>query len=247
MSAPGQKTKASSRFFFREWFSLRSAMFQSADPSGMFSTVHFPFRWPLATRRSDAQREQESERRFVALVDAHLDAIYRTARRLGARDGDIEDVVQEVLVVLARRFDDIETGKERAFALGTTARIAAGFRRQARRRREELVAEVEEDGAYVHSLAPSPSVHGERHLEQLEALALLRIGLDAMTEAQRVTFVLFELEELRASEIAAELGVAEAAVVSRLERARKVMRRVCERRGAPVAARHAEPGEESLP
>jgi hypothetical protein len=30
----------------------------------------------------------ESERRFAALVAAHLDSIYRTARRLGARDGD---------------------------------------------------------------------------------------------------------------------------------------------------------------
>lgn len=222
-------------------------MFQSAEHNGMLSTLRFPFRWPLGARRSEANREQESERRFVALVDAHLDAIYRTARRLGARDGDIEDVVQEVLVVLARRLDDIETGKERAFALGTTARVVAGFRRQARRRREQLVAEVDPQHAEVHSVSSAPGMHGERHLEQLEALALLRTGLDAMTEAQRVTFVLFELEELRASEIAAELGVAEAAVVSRLGRARKVMRRICERRGAVVSRSHAPSDEESLP
>jgi RNA polymerase sigma-70 factor (ECF subfamily) len=235
------------RVVFCGWFSLASAMFQSAEPNGMLSTLRFPFRWPLGARRSDANREQESERRFVALVDAHLDAIYRTARRLGARDGDIEDVVQEVLVVLARRLDDIETGKERAFALGTTARVVAGFRRQSRRRREELMAEVDAEGEHVHSLAPPLSMHGERHVEQLEALALLRTGLDAMTEPQRVTFVLFELEELRASEIAAELGVAEAAVVSRLERARKVMRRICERRRAVVVASRGESSEESLP
>jgi RNA polymerase sigma-70 factor (ECF subfamily) len=222
-------------------------MFQSAEPNGMFSTLRFASRWPLVARRSEANREQESERRFVALIEAHLDAIYRTTRRLGTRDGDIEDVIQEVLVVLARRLDDIETGKERAFALGTTARVVAGFRRQARRRREELVAEVDAEGDHLYSLAPSPSLHGERHVEQLEALALLRTGLDAMTEAQRVTFVLFELEELRASEIAAELGVAEAAVVSRLQRARAVMRRICARRDAVVEARYAEPGEESLP
>ena len=52
-----------------------------------------------------------------------------------------------------------------------------------------------------------------------------------MTEPQRVTFVLFELEELRASEIAVELGIEEAAVVSRLHRARSVLRRVCRARG----------------
>lgn len=65
-----------------------------------------------------------------------------------------------------------------------------------------------------------------------------------MTEAQRVTFVLFELEELRASEIATELGVAEAAVVSRLHRARGVMRRICERQELAAKAKRAERGEE---
>ncbi|MEY4545548.1 MAG: hypothetical protein RL685_1743 [Pseudomonadota bacterium] len=212
----------------------------------MFSTLRFPFRGPGAAR-SELSREQESERRFAALVAAHLDAIYRTARRLGARSDNIEDLMQEVLVVLARRLDDIQPDKERAFALGTTARVVAGFRRQERRRREDLVAEVEEECAYDPSLAGSTAPSGERHLEQSEALALLRAGLDEMTEAQRVTFVLFELEELRASEIAAELGIAEVAVVSRLQRARSVMRRVCERASRVPAASRVLLGEESLP
>jgi RNA polymerase sigma-70 factor (ECF subfamily) len=213
----------------------------------MFSTLRFPFRGPPGAARSELSREQESERRFAALVAAHLDAIYRTARRLGARSDNIEDLMQEVLVVLARRLDDIQPDKERAFALGTTARVVAGFRRQERRRREDLVAEVEAESAYEPSLAGSTAPSGERHLEQSEALALLRAGLAEMTEAQRVTFVLFELEELRASEIAAELGIAEVAVVSRLQRARSVMRRVCERASRVPAASRVSLGEESLP
>jgi RNA polymerase sigma-70 factor, ECF subfamily len=188
----------------------------------------------------------EAQRRFELLVDAHLDAMYRTARRLGIREEDVEDLVQEVLVVLARRLAEIEVNKERAFALGTTARLALGFRRKALRRRETLVGEVDEVDA-ASFLSPSLGVGGERCVERAEALALLRAGLDAMSDAQRVTFVLFELEELRASEIAAELGVAEAAVVSRLHRARSVMRRICERQELAIKAKRAELGEERQP
>jgi DNA-directed RNA polymerase specialized sigma24 family protein len=68
-----------------------------------------------------------------------------------------------------------------------------------------------------------------------------------MTESQRVTFVLFELEELRAGEIAAELGIAEAAVVSRLQRARSVMRRVCEHARRARSVLGSPAGEERWP
>jgi RNA polymerase sigma-70 factor (ECF subfamily) len=213
----------------------------------MLSTLRSPFRWPLSSRGSAPSREQESERRFGTLVEAHLDALYRTVRRLGAREGDAEDLVQEVLVVLARRLDDIEIGKERAFALATAARVASEFRRRERWRREDLVAELDAEGEQVHALASATAAGGERRVEHAEALELLRAGLDAMTEGQRVTFVLFELEELRASEIAAELGLAEAAVVSRLHRARSVMRRICERRDRSPLARRGAPDQESQP
>jgi RNA polymerase sigma-70 factor, ECF subfamily len=204
----------------------------------------FPFRGSLDAPRALQPLDRQAELRFELLVDAHLDAIYRTARRLGVRDDDVEDLVQEVLLVLARRLADIEVDKERAFALGTTARLAAGFRRKAQRRREALVAELDGETDGGSPIVQGSGLSGERHVEQAEALALLRAGLDAMTEAQRVTFVLFELEELRASEIAAELRVAEAAVVSRLHRARAVMRRICERQGrvekAAITALDAE-------
>lgn len=209
----------------------------------MLSTQRFPFRWSVSARRPGSAREPGVERRFAELVGTHLDAIYRTARRLGTRESDLEDLVQEVVVVLARRMDDIEAGKERAFALGTVTRVALEFRRRERRRREELMAEPVGE----HALAPVSAACGERRVEHAEALELLRAGLDAMTEAQRVTFVLFELEELRASEIAAELGVEEAAVVSRLHRARRVMRRICERRDRSAVARAGEPEQESQP
>jgi RNA polymerase sigma-70 factor (ECF subfamily) len=229
----------------REWYFREGDMLSSAalvaPARGMLSLpFRFPFRWSLALRRP----ARGEERRFELLVATHLDAIYRTARRLGVRQDDVEDLVQEVLVVLARRLADIEVDKERAFALGITARLAANFRRKARRRPELLMAEMDGEADGASSLSPRSGLSGERCVEQAEALAVLRAGLEAMTEAQRVTFVLFELEELHASEIAAELGVAEAAVVSRLHRARRVMRRAREHQGLAATARRTELGAE---
>ena len=56
-------------------------------------------------------------------------------------------------------------------------------------------------------------------------LALLTRALDAMTPAQREAFTLFDLEQLTAREIAEQLGLPEAAIVSRVRRAREVFRR----------------------
>jgi RNA polymerase sigma-70 factor, ECF subfamily len=208
--------------------------------------LRFSLRWLVGERRPARCVECEGDGRFDLLVEAHLDAIYRTARRVGVREDDVEDLVQEVLVVLARRLSDIEVDKERAFALGTTVRLAASFRRQVHRRREALMEEV--DGTEgIGPLSMSLGPCAERRVEQGEALAVLRAGLDAMSEPQRVTFVLFELEELRASEIAAQLGIAEAAVVSRLHRARNVMRRICGRHGFAATVERADLDEENQP
>jgi len=60
--------------------------------------------------------------RVAAIAEQQLDVIWRMARRLGVPDCDIEDVAQEVLIVVVRRQDFIELGKERAFVASVTAR-----------------------------------------------------------------------------------------------------------------------------
>jgi DNA-directed RNA polymerase specialized sigma24 family protein len=51
-----------------------------------------------------------------------------------------------------------------------------------------------------------------------------------MTPRQRVVFTLFDLEEFSAREIAEQLEIPEAAVVSRLRRGREVFQNFCRRR-----------------
>jgi RNA polymerase sigma-70 factor (ECF subfamily) len=85
----------------------------------------------------------------------------------------------------------------------------------------------------------------ERSVERTQKLALLQSALSEMTEAQRIAFTMFELEQLTAREIAAELDIPEAAVVSRVRRAREVFRRCCARLGAPrkIASKASSGGE----
>jgi RNA polymerase sigma-70 factor (ECF subfamily) len=168
------------------------------------------------------------------IVLEHLDAIWRTARRLGVPPSDVDDVAQEVALVVLRRERVIQHGKERAFVIGSTARIASNWRRSRRRQPQPLAdaaagfAEV--GGAELAPPEGAGNLGQEALLERAQGLALLEAALREMTPRQRVVFTLFELEELSAREIAEQLEIPEAAVVSRLRRGREVFQSFCQRR-----------------
>ena len=185
----------------------------------------------LAAPSSLAVDVSEPAPRVESLIRTHLAAISRTARDLGVPCRDREDLVQDVLVVMVRRLADIEPGKERAFLLATTTRVVANWRRGHRRRPAELKESMDDvvmDEQAARAVAESPSEAAQRRQE----LELVRASIEAMTEPQRVAFVLFELEQLSAREIADQLGVSESVVFARVRRARVVFRRFCERAGA---------------
>lgn len=189
------------------------------------------FASPRARARSGAAGGLSPARaRLSGIVHEHLDAMYRTARRLGVRPADMEDALQDALVVVLRRLDDIQPGKERAFVVAVTAGVAANRRRRERRRPEDPTEALDELDAGAGSAQLCRPSHGQRNgeqsVERSRRLALLQAGLDAMTEAQRVAFVSFELEELTAPEVAEQLGVSTFTVVSRVRRARAVLSRM---------------------
>jgi RNA polymerase sigma-70 factor (ECF subfamily) len=176
----------------------------------------------------------------------HLDAIWRTARRLGVPAADLDDVAQEVAMVVMRRESAIQPGKERAFVIGTGARIAANWRRS-RRRQPQPLADAAlgfDEGAHrePRALQSNGVPTQEAVLERAQGLALLEEAMAEMTLGQRLAFSLFELEELGAREIAEQLEIPEAAVVSRVRRAREVFQRFCQRR--QLLEESAQPGQE---
>jgi RNA polymerase sigma-70 factor (ECF subfamily) len=186
-----------------------------------------------ARRPKPANPEPEAPtERAAAIAEQHLDVIWRMARRLGVPTHEIEDMAQEVLVVVVRRLEHIEIGKERAFVASTTVRVASNWRRTQRRRPEDPsdaldgLASARGSGAFA-------AADAEQSLERSRRLARLERALDLMTEAQREAFMLFDLEQLTAPEIAEQLGLPEAAIVSRVRRAREVFKRALASEVAP--------------
>jgi RNA polymerase sigma-70 factor (ECF subfamily) len=204
-------------------------------------------RWALACPALEHRPSAvDGSRRLRELVHEHLDAIYRTARRLGVPPSDIEDVVQDVMVVVVRRLADIQDERAAAFLVGTTVRVVANRRRRVRRHPETSSEALAATGPGIEAFAAGQTdASGERSVDTSRRLELLHAALAEMTQAQRIAFVLFELEELTAREVAEQLGVSESTVVSRVRRAREMLWRVCEKRGYP--AREAAPAYEAAP
>jgi RNA polymerase sigma-70 factor (ECF subfamily) len=153
------------------------------------------------------------EERFRAMVEGEAQFVWRSLRRLGVRPSDLDDTVQEVFVVAARRIGDIESGRERAFLFGISARVASTRRRTMRRRPE--------DGETGLTEKPSDDLDPEELSELRQARPVLQEILDSMSDDCRAVFILAELEELSTREIAELLGIPQGTASSRLRSARE--------------------------
>jgi RNA polymerase sigma-70 factor (ECF subfamily) len=157
-----------------------------------------------------------------ALFEAHHASIWRLLRRLGVPIAQLDDAVQEVFWVAARKLEQIEAGKQHAFLYGVALRVAANeLRRQASRPPRAAVEDLER----LVDDAPTP----EEQLEQARARQLLDAVLERLPLELRAVLVLFELEGLDVRSIAEIEGIPIGTVGSRLRRAREEFSAVARR------------------
>jgi RNA polymerase sigma-70 factor, ECF subfamily len=150
---------------------------------------------------------------FRAFYEAHFHFAWRVLRRLGARDDELPDLLQEVFLVAHRKLPGFEgRGRVTTWLFSICHNV---FRAARRRRREQPLP----DGL------PSESISsGAAREDELSARQLLR----RLPEEQRVVFLLFELEGLSGDEIADALSIPVGTVRSRLRLARENFRNALE-------------------
>jgi RNA polymerase sigma-70 factor, ECF subfamily len=167
-----------------------------------------------ATSEAELGADVELARQFTALYERYVDFVWRSVRLLGVVPEMVDDAVQDVFLVAHRRFADFEarsTPKTWLFAIAL--RVVHDHRRS-RRRRMRLLEQAKR-------VERSPSRTPFDDVAGAQARATLLAALQRLPEEQRAVFMLTELEEMSAPEIAAALGVNLNTVYSRLRAARR--------------------------
>jgi len=173
--------------------------------------------------RSLVARAQGGDlRAFETLVERHRRRIYSLAYRMTCTHEDADDVLQETFVRAycnLRRFD-----LERPFA-NWLYTIAANLCLDRRRRakREQRVAWDAVEGGRLE-LETADTYGPDRETENGELREQIEEAIARLPERQRAALVLFEVEDLKITEVAELMECSEGAVKSTLHRARRRLR-----------------------
>jgi RNA polymerase sigma-70 factor (ECF subfamily) len=150
------------------------------------------------------------------VYEPHLGHVWRSLRRLGVVERDLEDAAHEVFVIAYRRLADFEVGRPvRPWLTGIAWRVAADERRRARHRRERMPGDASLATRCAEGLSP------EAACAQQQARDLVARALDTLDLDRRVVFVMAELDGASGPEIAVALEVPLNTVYSRLRVARQ--------------------------
>jgi len=161
---------------------------------------------------------------LARIYEEHFDFVWRSARRLGVPDSAVDDVVQEVFIVVHRQLASFEgRSSMKTWLFGILRNVVLRQRRSWARRREEAL----EESAVAADAAPA-----DEHLAEREARRVLHALLAGLDDDKRAVFVLAELEQMSAPEIAEATGLKLNTVYSRLRLARAEMEKALERHRA---------------
>ena len=166
-----------------------------------------------ADREDPSPRSAEARVRLERMFAAHHATVWRVLRRSGLGPEEAADATQQTFLVAAERLGDIQPESERAFLLGTALRTAHTLRRKTIR--WQLDDDMDQRVVDIRDAA-------EAHADmQLCDLAISKINPELAE-----VFVLYEVEGMSSTEIAALLEIPLGSVASRMRRAREQFRGV---------------------
>lgn len=157
---------------------------------------------------------------FESLYRDHYPFVWRSVRRLGIADAEVDDVVQDIFVIVHRRLGDFEgRSSVRTWLFAIAYRVV-------RDRRRSLAARFDREGRIE---PPRPPTEPDQKLARHQAVVALDDLLTALDEDQRTTFVMAEVLHMSAPEIAELMEVKVNTVYSRLRRGREAFEAALQR------------------
>ena len=156
---------------------------------------------------------------FDAVYEDQVEFVWRTVRRMGVRAADADDVVQDVFVIVHRRLSEFEGRAQlKTWVFKILLHVVRHYWRTHQRKPGDRAGEnvTEMQGLMAdHEAGPAAS------LERVEALRILDRLLTGLDQDKREVFVLAEIEQMTAAEIAEIVEANPNTVASRLRAARQ--------------------------
>jgi len=178
-----------------------------------------PQKMPLNRSNDDPERA----RRFRELALPHLDDVYTLARYLLRDPADADDAVQDCYLRAFKHFDTYRGPAIKPWLFAILRNVCnAEFSRRASTQTRPIddTPGAEEKPPLWHETQETPE---GAVLRERDASSIRRL-VDALAEPFRETFVLREINNLSYREIAEAAGVPVGTVMSRLARARAMLR-----------------------
>lgn len=150
---------------------------------------------------------------LTQLVAKHHQAVYRYAYRLSGSVADAEDLTQQVFLTLQEKLGQLRKAESVRSWLFTVLRNC--FVKSLRKRRPAPATNFELNVDNIPSQTPESEEIDREQLQQ---------ALDALPERYRLVLVMFYYENLAYKEIAEKLDLPIGTVMSRLARAKGLLR-----------------------
>ena len=176
------------------------------------------------TMAGDAHDENDRARRFGDAALPHLDDVFTYARYLMRNVADAEDAVQECYLRALRHFDSFRGTAMKPWLLAILKNVCtAEF---ARRSNREIPTDSHqaEPAPDETPMWQQPQASPEAALLRQQDDATIRRLIGALPQPFREAIVLREINDLSYDEIAQIVGVPMGTVMSRLARARTMLR-----------------------
>ena len=194
---------------------------------GRVERYKFPVREGRFVSMAGGSGHDDRERagRFRALVLPHVDAVYTLARYLLGNDADAEDAAQETYLRAYRYFDSFRGPAIKPWLFAILRNVC----RSAHARRQELA--FDDPDALMGERSDTTSLWREEEqtpehwmICRADTESIRRL-VQALPPAFREVIVLREINDLAYRDIAEVVGVPIGTVMSRLARARSMLRR----------------------